>query len=70
MSQRQPMITAVDDGPFEAPSAVGAVPAVLRRLAEQLGLQREDVIEDAIDSPALEAVLGDHTGSLEMPAQR
>jgi hypothetical protein len=51
------------------PSGVGAVPAVLRRLTEQLGLQREDVIEDAIDPPALETVFGDHAGTFEMAAQ-
>ncbi|HEV1991895.1 MAG TPA: hypothetical protein VGR34_03410 [Candidatus Dormibacteraeota bacterium] len=44
------------------------MPAVLRRLSEQLGLQSEDVIEDAIDAPALEAVFGDHTGTFEMTA--
>ena len=57
------MITAVSR------SAVLAVPAVLRGLTEQLGLQREDVIQDAIDAPAFEAVIGDHTGTLEMAAQ-
>ena len=51
------------------PSGVGSVPAVLRRLTEQLGLQREDVVEDAIYAPALEPVLGDHTGTLEVAAQ-
>jgi hypothetical protein len=69
LSQRQPMITAAGDSTFEARSGVGAVPAVLRRLTEQLSLQGEDVIEDAIDAPALEAVLGDHAGTLEMAAQ-
>jgi len=39
-------------------------------LTEQLGLQREDVIQDAIDAPAFEAVFGDHTSTLEMAAQR
>ena len=63
------MITAVDDQTLEAPSGVGAVPAVLRRLTEQLGLQLEDVIEDAIDAPSFEAVFGNHTGTLEMAAQ-
>jgi hypothetical protein len=38
-------------------------------LTEQLGLQREDVVEDAIDAPALEAVFSDHTGTLEVAAQ-
>jgi hypothetical protein len=33
-------------------------------LTEQLGLQREDVIQDAIDAPAFETVIGDHTGTL------
>ena len=45
------------------------MPAVLRRLTEQLGLERKNVIEDAIDAPSLEAVFGDHTGTLEVAAQ-
>ena len=40
------------------------------RLTEQLRLQREDVVEHAIDPPALEAMVGDHAGALEMLAQR
>ena len=47
------------------PSGVGAVPAVLRRLTEQLGLQRENVIEDAINPPALEPVIGYQAGVAE-----
>jgi hypothetical protein len=39
-------------------------------LAEQPGLEREDVIEHAIDSPTFEAVVGDHPRSLELAAQR
>jgi hypothetical protein len=33
-------------------------------------LQREDVVQDAIDPPAFEAMVRDHAGALEMPAQR
>jgi hypothetical protein len=33
-------------------------------------LQREDVVEDAIDPPAFEPVVCDHACTLEMPAQR
>src|SRR5487761_876382 len=44
--------------------------AILGALAEQLCLQRKDVIQDAIDAPALEPMVRDHTGPLEMIAQR
>ena len=47
-----------------------ALAAVLGGLAEQLRLQGEDVVENAIDAPALEAVVGNHPSSLEMVAQR
>jgi len=47
----------------------GALAAVLAALAEQLRLQREDVIQYAIDAPPLQAVVGDHAGPLEMVAQ-
>src|SRR5450759_409599 len=47
-----------------------ALPAVFGRLAEQLRLQREDVVKHAIDAPALEAMVGDHTGALQVLAQR
>jgi hypothetical protein len=43
---------------------------VFRGLAEEPGLERENVIEHAIDTPALEAVVGDHTGPLELAPQR
>jgi hypothetical protein len=46
------------------------VPALLGILAQQLGLQGEDVVQDAIDSPALEPVVRDHTCVLEVSAQR
>src|SRR6202521_5779799 len=36
-----------------------SLPAVFGRLAQQLSLKREDVIEHAIDAPALEAMVGD-----------
>src|SRR5450759_595064 len=51
------------------PSGAVALPAVLGRLTEQLRLQREDVIEDAIDAPALEAMIGDHPGVFQVAAQ-
>src|SRR5450631_3335881 len=46
-----------------------ALPAVLGRLTEQLRLQREDVIEDAIDAPTREAMIGDHPGVFQVAAQ-
>src|SRR5258706_12543096 len=44
--------------------------AVFWSLAEELRLQREDVVEHAIDAPPFEAVVGDHSGALEVFAQR
>ena len=46
------------------------MPAVLRFLPEQLGLQREDVVQHAIDAPALEPVISDDAGVLEVASQR
>ena len=46
------------------------VPALLRILAEQLRLQGEDVVEDAIDPPPFQPVVGDHARVLEVPTQR
>jgi hypothetical protein len=43
---------------------------VFRRLAQELGLEGEYVIEHAIDPPALEPVVGDHAGALELPPQQ
>lgn len=43
---------------------------VLRRLTEQLGLKREDVVENSIDASALEAMLGDDPRTIEVAAQR
>ena len=45
------------------------MPAVLGRLSKQLCLQHEDFIKDAICSPALETMVGNHTRTLEMAAQ-
>jgi hypothetical protein len=42
---------------------------IFRRLAEELRLQRKDVVEDAIDAPSFEAMVCDHTGPLQVPAQ-
>jgi hypothetical protein len=47
-----------------------ALPAILRGLPEQLSLQREDVVEDPIDPPAFEAMVGDHAGAIEMSPQQ
>ncbi len=47
-------------------SGAGALAAVLRLLAEKLGLQPEDVVEDSVDAATFEAVVGDHSGALEM----
>jgi hypothetical protein len=47
-----------------------ALAAILRSLAEQLRLQREDVVEHPIDSPAFEPVVRDHARALEVTAQR
>ena len=46
------------------------MPAVLWRLAQQMRLQGEDVIQDAIHAPALEAMVGDHPRTLEVAAQQ
>ena len=51
-------------------SGASTLAAVLGSLAEQLRLQGEDVIEDAIDSPAFEAMVGDHTRPLELGPQQ
>ena len=50
--------------------SAGALAAILWRLAEKLRLEREDIVEDAIDAPPLEAVVGDHPCPLEVAAQR
>ncbi len=46
------------------------VPAVLWVLAEKLRLQREDVVQHAVDTASLHPVVGDDPGSLEMAAQQ
>ncbi len=45
------------------------MPAVLGRLAQQLRLQGEDVIQDALCAPAFEAMVGHHPRTLEVAAQ-
>ena len=73
LSQRLPIITVEVIGPGSRPaSTLGSRPlaAILRSLAEQLRLEGEDVIEDAVDPPALEAVVGDHARALELRAQQ
>jgi len=46
-----------------------SLPAVLWRLAKQLGLQSKYVIQDAVDPPSFEAMVGDHAGPLQVPAK-
>ena len=46
------------------------VPAVLRVLTEQLGLQREDVIEHSIDAATLDAVVGNDAGKVEVTPEQ
>jgi len=46
------------------------VPALLWLLAEQLRLKGEDVVEHPVDAPALEPMIGDDPGVLEVVAQR
>jgi len=43
-----------------------ALAAVLWSLPQELRLEREDVVEHPIDAPALEAVVRDHTGAVEV----
>jgi len=50
-------------------SASIALAGVLGRLTQQLSLQRKDVIQDAIDAPSFQAMVGDHAGPLEVPAK-
>src|SRR5260370_17933744 len=40
--------------------------AVLRSLPQELCLQGEYVVQDSIDAPALEAVIRDHAGAVEV----
>jgi hypothetical protein len=46
------------------------VPGVLRFLPEELRLEREDVIEHAVDAPSLEPVVRDDPRVLELEPQR
>ena len=47
-----------------------ALAAILRSLAKQLRLQREDVVENPIDSPAFQPMVRDHPRALEVTPQR
>src|SRR5437879_13221544 len=47
-----------------------ALAAILRSLSQQLRLQREDVVQHPIDTPAFEAMVGDHAGAVEVAPQR
>jgi hypothetical protein len=51
-------------------SAAVALATILRFLTQQLSLEREDVIEDPIDPPALEAMVGDDAGALEVTPEQ
>jgi hypothetical protein len=51
-------------------SGTVALAAILWSLPQQLRLHGEDVVEHAIDPPALQAVLGDHAGMLELASKR
>jgi hypothetical protein len=46
-----------------------ALAAVLRSLPQELRLQGEYVVQHPIDAPALEAVIRDHAGAVEVPPQ-
>jgi hypothetical protein len=46
-----------------------ALAAVLRSLPQELRLQGEYVVQHPIDPPALEAVIGDHPGAVEVPPE-
>lgn len=50
--------------------AAVALAAILWFLTQQLSLQREDVVQDPIDPPALEAMVGDDAGPIEMPPEQ
>ena len=57
-------------GRVENPPLAGPLAPILRGLAEQSCLKGEDVVEDSIDAPPLEAVVGDHAGTLEEAPKR
>src|SRR5260370_10893023 len=46
-----------------------ALAAVLRSLPQELRLQGEYVVQDSIDAPALEAVIRDHAGAVEVTSE-
>ena len=50
-------------------SGAVALAAILWGLAQQLRLEREDVVEDPIDPPPFEPMVGDDPGAFEMPAE-
>src|SRR5438309_6399307 len=63
------VVTNADDN-LRLVSGSVVVPRVLRLLTEQLGLHREDIVEDAVDAPALEPVLDQHAGPFEVLPER
>ena len=67
-----PAANHIEPGPPDSAADLGpgSLAPVLRRLAEKLRLEREDVVEHAVDAPSLEPVVSDHARTLEVPAQR
>lgn len=70
--QRPPMISGPGEvkGQAALASAAVALAAVLWFLAQQLSLQREDVVQDPIDPPAFETVVGDDAGPFEVAPEQ
>jgi hypothetical protein len=50
--------------------AAVALAAILWFLTQQLSLQREDVVQDAVDAPAFETMVCDDAGAVEVPAEQ
>ncbi len=50
--------------------AAVALAAILRSLPEQLCLQRKDVVEHTIDTPAFEAMVCDHSRAFEVATEQ
>lgn len=76
-SLNEVVTTAANDNRGRKPDPRGsyrvsacALATILWRLAQQLRLEGEDVVENTIDAPAFKAVVGDHPGPLEVTAQR
>src|ERR1700694_604727 len=52
--------------PIRGRSRAVALAPILRGLAEQLSLHRKYVVEDAIDAPSFQPMLGDHSRMLQL----